>query len=215
MNKNKKLWIGVISLVLAFLMFSVLLMIQKSMQEEPVYAEVICVKDTVSENMVITEQNVKQYFERKSIPVDWVPSDYISEMESLHDMVLGTKLTAGTILAKSMVTGHREYYKEYQDLTWISVPIKELYEGVAGSIRAGDYIDIYMLCKEKEEYRCSLVAERVRVEATYSDKGAIIEEDSPEGLSQLIIIPMEREQVALFYEILAQGNIRIAKYEAL
>ena len=65
MNKKKKLWIGVISLVLAFLMFSVLLMIQKSMQKEPVYAEVICVKDTVSENMVITKQNVNQYFERK------------------------------------------------------------------------------------------------------------------------------------------------------
>ena len=100
-------------------------------------------------------------------------------------------------------------------MTWISVPIKELYEGVAGSIRVGDYIDIYMLCKENEEYRCSLVAERVRVEATYSDKGAVIGEDSQEGLSQLIIIPMEREQVALFYEVLAQGNIRIAKYETL
>ena len=215
MNKNKKLWIGVISLVLAFLMFSVLLMIQKSMQEEPVYAEVICVKDTVSENMVITEQNVKQYFERKNIPVDWLPSDYISDMDSLQGVVLGTKLSAGTILTKSMVTEYREYYKEYQNLTWISVPIKELYEGVAGSIRVGDYIDIYMLCKENEEYRCSLVAECVRVEATYSDKGAVIGEDSQEGLSQLIIIPMEREQVALFYEVLAQGNIRIAKYETL
>ncbi len=215
MNKNKKLWIGVISLVLAFLMFSVLFMIQKSMQEEPVYAEVICVKDTVSQNMVITEQNVKQYFEVRNIPVDWLPSDYLSDMESLHDMVLGTKLSAGTILTKSMVAGHREYYKEYQDLTWISVPIKELYEGVAGSIRVGDYIDIYMLCKENEDYRCSLVAQRVRVEATYSEQGAEISEDSQEGLSQLIVIPMERDQVALFYEILAQGNIRIAKYEAV
>ncbi len=215
MNKNKKLWIGVISLVLAFLMFSVLFMIQKSMQEKPVCAEVICVKDTVSQNMVITEQNVNQYFERKNIPVDWLPSDYISNMESLHEMVIGTKLSAGTIMTKSMVTEHREYYKGYQNLTWISVPIKELYEGVAGSLRVGDYIDIYMLCKENEEYRCSLLAEQIRVEATYSDNGTFIEEDSQEGLSQLIIIPMEREQVALFYEILAQGNIRIAKYEAV
>ena len=215
MNKNKKLWIGVISLVLAFLMFSVLFMIQKSMQEEPVYAEVICVKAPVSENLVITKQNVNQYFERKNVPVDWLPSDYVSDMESLHDMVLGTKLSAGTVLTKSMVVEHREYYKEYHELTWISVPIKELYEGVAGSLRVGDYIDVYMLCKENEEYRCSLLAERIRVEATYSDKGTVIEEDSQEGLSQLIIIPMEREQVALFYEILAQGNIRIAKYEAV
>lgn len=215
MNKSKKLLVGVISFVLALLMFAVLLMIQKSMNEEPVYEEVICVKSVVPENMVITEQNISQYFEVKKIPSDWLPSEYISDKEELYDMVLRTDLSAGTILAKPMLAAHKAYYKEYENLTWISIPIEELYEGVAGSIRVGDYIDIYMLCEAEEEYRCSLVAEKVRVEATYSERGTVIEEDSQEGLSQLIIIPMEREQVSLFYEILAQGNIRIAKYETI
>ena len=58
MNKNKKLWIGVISLVLAFLMYTVLLMIQKNMNEEPVYKEVLCVKNIVPENVLITTQNI-------------------------------------------------------------------------------------------------------------------------------------------------------------
>lgn len=215
MNKNKKLWIGIISFVLAFLMFVVLLMIQKSMNEETVYEEVICAKSVVPENMIITEKNVSQYFEVKKIPIDWLPSEYISDEEQLYGMVLETDLSTGTILTKPVLTAHKTYYKEYENLTWISVPIDKLYEGVAGSIRAGDYIDIYMLCKNEEEYRCSLVAEKVRVEATYSEQGAAIEEDSEDGLSQLIIIPMEREQVPLLYETLAQGNIRIAKYEAI
>ena len=213
MNKNKKLWIGVISFVLAFLMFAVLLMIQKSMNEEPVYEEVICAKCAVARNTIITEQNISRYFEVKKIPTDCLPKEYIADGKELYDMVLEVDLSEGMVLTKPVVTAYKTYYKGYQNLTWISVPIDELYEGVAGSIRVGDYIDIYMLCKEEDEYRCSLVAEKVRVDATYSDQGVAIEENSVDGLSQLIIIPMEREQVPLFYEILAQGNIRIAKYE--
>lgn len=213
MNKNKKLWIGVVSLVLAFLVFSVLLMIQKSMYKEPIYEEVICVKNAVVENVIITEQNANQYFEERRVPTDWIPSNYISDKESLYGMVLKTDLSSGTILTKNMVREYQEYYKEYENLTWIGVPIKELYKGVAGSIRSGDYIDIYILRKEEEIYDCSLIAKGVRVEAAYSEQGLEIKNDSPDGLSQLIIIPMEQEQVAVFYESLAQGDIRIAKHE--
>lgn len=215
MNKNKKLWIGIISLVLAFLMFAVLLMIQKNMNKEPVYADVICVRDTVPKNTVITEQNANQYFSVEKIPVNWLPVGYISDKETLYGMVLETDLSSGTVLTDAMVRKHKEYYTEYQNLTWISVPVKELYGGVAGSIRTGDYIDIYILCKEEEEYQCSLLAEHVRVEAAYSERGLEIKEDSGDGLTQLIVIPMEREQVSVFYEILAQGDIRIAKYESI
>ena len=213
MNKNKKLWVGVVSLVLAFLMFSVLLMIQKNMHKEPEYEEVICVKNEVSKNVIITEQNANQYFETRKVPTDWIPSDYISNIETMYDMILKTDLSSGTILTKNMIRGHKEYYKDYQNLTWIGVPIKELYKGVAGSIRAGDYIDIYILCKEEEVYHCSLIAQGIRVEAAYSEQGTEIKQDSPDGLSQLIVIPMEQEQVAVFYESLAQGDIRIAKHE--
>ncbi len=213
MNKNKKLWIGVISFVLAFLVFVVLLTIQKSMNEDPVYEEVVCAKISIPQNINITEQNADQYFECREVPVDWLPEEYFLDVKDLYGMVLKADISAGSIMTKSFVTERKTYYKGYQNLTWISVPIDELYKGVAGRLRTGDYIDIYMLSEGEQGYRCSLVAEKVRVEATYSDQGISIEENSADGLSQLIIIPMERDQVPVFYEILAQGNIRIAKYE--
>ncbi len=215
MNKNKKLWIGIISLVLAFLVFSVLLMIEKNMHKEPIYKEVIRVKNPISKSELITEQNVNEYFESVKVPEDWLPDDWISDKGSLYDMVLETDLSPGTILTKSMVRERKEFYKEYRNLTWISVPIKELYKGVAGSLRSGDYIDIYIVSKEEEKYHCSLVAEHVRIEAAYSEQGIEINKDSRDGLSQLIVIPMEKEQIAAFYEKLAQGDIRIAKHESI
>lgn len=215
MNKNKKLWIGVISFILAFLMFSVLLMIQKSMNEEPMYEEVLCAKTSVAQNTIITEQNAEKFFELRKVPEKWLPSQYMICLEDTYGMILEADISEGTIMTKTVLTSHKTYYKDYQNLTWISVPIDKLFEGVAGSLRVGDYIDIYMLSKDEEEYHCSLVAEKVRVEATYSVQGDIIEENSTDGQSQLIVIPMEKEQVAVFYEVLAQGNIRIAKYETI
>ena len=215
MNKNKKLWIGVISLALALMLFAVLLIVQKSMKEEPVYEEVLCANTTIPENTKITEANIDTYIRRREIPVEWLPENYITASEQVLGMIAKTEISEGSMVTVSVLRAYQEYYEEYQKLTLISVPISELYQGVAGSLRTGDYVDIYALYEEEKEYHCQLLAEHIRIEATYSDQGQAIGADNTEGLSQLITIPMEREQVALFYESLARGNIRIAKYEAV
>lgn len=218
MNKNKKIWIGVISLGLALLLFAVLLMIQKSMMEEPVSEQVVCAKATIPENIVLTKENLSLYVEQQEIPVMYLPKGYISSMDELYGMVAEAEISQGSILSKAAFTAHEAYYDSYQELTWISVPIDQLYQGVAGSLRAGDYIDIYLLRKEEgkeqEQYVCDLLAERIRIEATYTSRGEGIGAESSGGLSQLIVIPIEKGNTAQFYEKLAQGNIRIAKYEA-
>ena len=213
MNKNKKLWIGIISLTLAILLFAILLIVRSSMQEEPEYKTVLCAKTSISEDMQITQKNAEQYLEEKAVPSEWLPEDYITEWKQIYDMVLKTDISAGTVMTRSMVTAYHELYANYRQLTWISVPIKELFQGVAGSLRIGDYVDIYSICQAEDQYQCNLLAERVRIEDSYNIQGVAVDENSPDGLTQLIVIPMEKEQVAAFYEKLAQGNIRVAKYE--
>ncbi len=213
MNRNKKLWIGIISLILSILVFAIFMIIQSSMLEKPEYKIVLCAKVDIPEHMLITEKNAEQYLTTKAVPAECLPGDYIAEMQQMYQMVLNTDISAGTMLTKAIVTAYQDFYAEYGHLTWISVPIKELYQGVAGSLRTGDYVDIYSICQTEDKYRCELLAERVRIEASYNHQGQTVEEKSADGLTQLIVIPMEKEQVAAFYEKLAQGNIRVAKYE--
>ena len=214
MNKKRKVWIGVISLILAMLLFLALLVIQQSMQEKPESKWVLCAKEGIPKNVVLTEENISLYTEKKEIPVMWLPEGYISSVEQLKGMISEVKIAKGSILDNAEFAIYDEYYAEYQELSWISIPIKELYEGVAGSLRTGDYIDIYLVKEEDKQYFCETLEERVPVAATYSDQGTIIDGDSTNGLTQLIVIPIEKQNVAQFYERLAQGNIRIAKYEA-
>lgn len=213
MKKNKKLWLGMVSIVLALLLFSVLLVIQHSMNREPVYEKVLCAKQMIPAQIVMTPQNIEQYVEEKRIPVEWLPEGYFTERKQLQEMVFVNQVSQGSILTSAMCAAHHTYYDRYSELTWISIPIKELYEGVAGTLRSGDYIDIYTLWEEEKQVYCEPLAEHIRVEATYNVQGAAVDEQNREGLSQLIVVPMEQEQVATFYEKLARGNIRIAKYE--
>ncbi len=214
MNKKKKVWIGVISIVLALLLFMVLMVIQQSMQEKPESKWVLCAKESIPKSVVLTEENISLYAEKKEIPVMWLPEGYISSMEQLNGMISEVKIAKGSILNSAKFSLYDEYYAEYQELSWISVPIKELYEGVAGSLRPGDYIDIYLVKEEDKKYFCEVLEERVPIAATYNNQGIAIEGDDTAGLTQLIVIPIEKQNVAQFYERLAQGNIRIAKYEA-
>ncbi|MBQ8816125.1 MAG: hypothetical protein IJZ84_02455 [Lachnospiraceae bacterium] len=213
MNKNKKLWVGIISLTLALLLFAILLIVKKSLEEEQECATVFRAKSDMMENMLLTKDNFDQYVEEQAVPVDWIPKGYVTGQQQIYNTVLNTDITEGSILTEANLTAYTEVYKGYKQLSWIGVPIKELYEGVAGSLRAGDYIDIYSICQAEQQYQCSLLAERVRIEAAYDNQGTIISESSSNGLTQLIVIPMEKEQVAIFYEDLARGNIRVAKYE--
>jgi hypothetical protein len=214
MNKKKKIWIGVISLVLALLLFMVLMVIQQSMQAKPESKCVLFAKEGIPQSVVLTEENIPTYTEEKEIPVMWLPEGYISSTEQLKGMISSVKIAKGSILNQEEFIVYDDYYAGYQELSWISVPIKELYEGVAGSLRTGDYIDIYLVKEEDKQYFCEVLEERVPIAAAYSNQGTVIGGDSTNGLTQLIVIPIEKQNVAQFYERLAQGNIRIAKYEA-
>lgn len=215
MNKNKKIWIGIVSFILAAGLFGVLLAVELKAKQDTVYVTAVCAKSVVPENVRITQQNADQYLEERQIPDMCLPRKYFSDKTELYEKVSGITLSEGMILTEELFTEYEKYYETYEDLTWISVPVEQLYEGVAGRLRAGDYIDIYSLSKndETQGFQCSLLAEGVRIEAAYSQQGVWIGESSQEGLSQLIVIPMEKERVAWFYEVLAQGSIRIAKYE--
>lgn len=213
MNKNKKVWIGGISLVLALLLFAVLLTIQQSMKEESECMWVFRTKTEIPQHIILTKENIDSFVEKKYIPVMWLPDGYITSEEALYGMMAQTDIPQGSILYEAAFQMYEQYYADYEKLNWISVPIQELYEGVAGSLRKGDFIDIYILQEEEENYRCELLQECVLVADTYTSQGTGIEADSEEGLCQLIVIPIEKQNTAVFYEQLAKGSIRIAKYE--
>ena len=214
MKKHKNLWISISSIVLAMLIFSVLLLIQQSMKKEPELKTILCAKEGIEKQVVITKENASRYLEERQVPVALVPEGVPGAAEELYGQMTLVDVTKGSILTKSMCAMFGKEYQDYECLSWVSVPVKELYEGVAGTVRAGDYIDIYSLWREGDEMCSERLLEHVQVQGVFSAQGKEIE-GNESGLSQLIIVPIERKEVAAFYEKLAKGNVRIAKYEEI
>ena len=134
--------------------------------------------------------------------------------KDLYGQMFLIDVAKGSILSKEMYVTLGKEYQGYEALTWVGIPIKELYEGVAGTIRTGDYIDLYTLWKEGDCMQSELLLDHVQVQAAFSAQGKKIE-GNESGLTQLIVVPIERKEVAIFYEKLAKGNVRIAQYEEI
>lgn len=213
MKHKKRLWIGIASLTLTVLLFLAILTIQKAQQKEPVCQKVLRARVDISARLVLDEENMTEYLEIFEIPEVWLPKEYISDLELLKGVISNTEITAGTIITRGMFSEYETYYEIYEEPVWVSFSIDRLFQGVAGSLRRGDLIDIYCLKEEGQLFSCVLVAERVRIENACTSQGISIGPSGSGELAQLITIPMENRKVPEFYEMLAEGDIRIALHK--
>lgn len=213
MKSKKKIWIGIVSLVLALLLFAALLLIEASMKKEPPYKRVVCVKEKTAPGTRYQEHNIEELLEMKNVPESLLPEGCLLSLEEAANAVTQSSLSKGSILTKAVLKEYEDYYEAYDCLTWVSLPLEQLFEGVAGTLRPGDYLDIYTIREQEEAFHCELLAGRVRVESAYTSQGVKVTTQDTDSLCQLLVIPMEQGKVSLFYEQLAQGKIRIAKYE--
>jgi hypothetical protein len=137
MNKNRKLWIGVISLLLAGLLFTVLLMIQSSMNKEPVYVEVLRVKNEISRNTKITEENFALYLEEAKVPEEWLPEGYLVDDKQVYKVKNIHAIGAGKLalyrvsgIAKENTYGDAGFIMDemqYSSEPVLEIPIDTIY----------------------------------------------------------------------------------------
>ncbi len=213
MKDKRKVWIGVISTVLAILIFAAILCVQMAGQEEITYVTVVSAKTRIAENTVLTAAALETYLELKQVPEEYVPEDAYACLEELEGMA-AAQISAGSILTEAMVKPVSDLYEDYRELFWVSISAEQLSLAVAGTLRAGDRIDLYCIEGNGEGSVCTLLQENVRIESALTKNGEEISNSDETSLTQLFVIPLERAEVAAFYEALSRGSLLIAKRDA-
>ncbi len=213
MKEKRKVWIGVISTVLAILIFVAILCVQMAGQEEIVYATVVSAKTQIAANTVLTASDLETYLELRQVPEEYVPENAYTSMEGLEGMAV-VQISAGSILTEAMVKSVSGFYEDYRQLFWVSISADQLSLAVAGTLRAGDRIDLYCIEGDGEGSVCTLLQENVRIESALTKSGEEISNSDETSLAQLFVIPLERAEVAAFYEALSRGSLLIAKSDA-
>ena len=99
------------------------------------------------------------------------------------------------------------------DTVFLSVDMEALDQSVAGTLRAGDRIDIYTVKKEQDkDASVTEVLSSVVIERSYTGSGISIQKEDTTSIAQYIIIPIHKDAVEAFYEALESKKIQIVKH---
>ena len=209
-NRQGKVWPVVLCLLLAAGVFALLLNVEARQMAQYEKGNVVVAITDVSEAKEITEKNLAELFAVEERPLTDIPDAAYLKPEELIGQYAQSSIDAGSMITKSMVG---ELRKDYGDSVLLGVNMEALDQSVAGTLRAGDVIDIYTVMVDEEK---NVLVEKalgnVTIERSYTSSGTSILKDDNTSIAQYITIPVHKDAVGLFYQSLENRRIEIVKH---
>ena len=211
-NKEKqgRAWPVVLCLLLAGGIFALLLNVEtKQMAQYEKGGVVVAIAD-VADCKEITEENLNELFAVVERPLADIPAAAYLELDELVGQYTQSGIDAGSMVTESMFGTLNE---NYGNAVLLGVNMEALEQSVAGTLRAGDEIDIYTVMVDKED---NVIVEKalssVTVERSYTSAGVAIVKDDNTSIAQYITIPVHKDAVGTFYQALEDRRIEIVKH---
>lgn len=214
-NVNKKsrqgnLWPVALCLLLAGGVFAFLLNMEARQLAQYEKGTVVVAIADVTGAKEITEQNLSELFAVEERPLSDIPEAAYLEAEDLIGLYTQSGIDAGSMITESMMG---ELRKDFGESVLLGVNMEALAQSVAGTLRAGDVIDIYTVKMDEEK---NVVVEKalgnVTIERSYTSSGTAILKEDDTSIAQYITIPVHKNAVGLFYQALENRRIEIVKH---
>lgn len=138
---DKKALIAVVSIAAAVIIFVILTIIQNKIINSVDETGVVVALVDVPEGIVLTEENMMNYFGMESRPSADVPAGYYTSGHALVGKVTGREIRAKEVVTSNCIIGEN-LYEDVEDPVEISLSVDKIGQVVGGSLRAGDIIDI-------------------------------------------------------------------------
>lgn len=211
-NKEKqgKAWPVVLCLLLAGGIFALLLNVEMKQLSQYEKGSVVVAIADVTDNKEITEENLNELFAVEERPLADIPTASYLELDELVGQYTQSGIDAGSMITASMLG---ELHENYGNAVLLSVNMEALEQSVAGTLRAGDEIDIYTVMVDEED---NVIVEKalsnVTIERSYTSAGVPILKDDKDSIAQYITIPVHKDAVGTFYQALEDRRVEIVKH---
>lgn len=211
-----KLWAIVLCLLLAGGVFVFLLQMEAKELAKYEKGYVVVAAEDISGNTEITKENIGVLFSLVERPLTDIPEAACLEPESLVGQYVQSDIDAGSMITESMMGKPAD---DYSDKVLLGVNMVALDQSVAGTLRAGDLIDIYTVdveqdYEEEEVVLVDRILNGVSVVRSYTGAGDAILKEDETAIAQYIVIPVHSEAVDEFYKALENKKIQIVKHPA-
>ena len=211
-NKEKqgKAWPVVLCLLLAVGIFALLLNVESKQLAQYEKGSVVVAITDVTDSKEITDENLNELFAVEERPLSDIPSAAYLELEQLVGQYAQSGIDAGSMITESMLG---ELSENYGNSVLLGVNMEALEQSVAGTLRAGDEIDIYTVMVDEED---NVIVEKalsnVTIERSYTSAGVAIVKDDNDSIAQYITIPVHKDAVGTFYQALEDRRVEIVKH---
>lgn len=216
-----------VSAVVAFILFIALTVIQSSILNQEKKDNVYQVIANIESGTKITEENFDYFFRLKNVQISLIPEGYITSKEQVVNKFINRKYKVNDIVTSDGITDTEGLYKEnIKNPVEVSFDVSGLSTAVAGTIREGDYINIYGLTRKSNEGDTwtssstanlivdkSYVFNHVYVEKAFNGSGNRVQsnEISDKNTVTMIVLILSEDDVEHFTEMISNCSIRIAK----
>ena len=209
-KEKEKIWHILVCLLLAGILFVFLLNVEKRQLENYEKGLVVVAIEDVADNTEITPENVTRYFALEERTLTDIPKAAYTDMQALVGFFAEGGIDKGSMVTKRMFG---KLGTVSTDMVFLSIDMEALDQSVAGTLRAGDRIDIYTVKKEQDkDASVTEVLSSVVIERSYTGSGISIQKEDTTSIAQYIIIPIHKDAVEAFYEALESKKIQIVKH---
>lgn len=228
-NKRNNLRRIAVAAFVALVVFVAITVIQSSILNQEERVEAYQVIKNIDSGTKITKSNIDKYFALKDVQVSLIPDGYLTDKKQLLDKFVNRNYRARDIITDDGVSDTEGLYKSnITNPVEISFDASGLDAAVAGTIREGDYINIYGLktqqsnnsATKKMEIDSSYTFQHVYVEAAMDASGNKIEtgaksDDDKSQTATMFTLVLSEKDCGLFAEMIANcgDNIRLGKLQ--
>lgn len=147
---DKKLVAALVALICAFVIFIVMLTVQKYIINSEETKSVIVATVDVPKGVVLTEENMLNYFSMEQRPVSDLPENTFSTGHALTGKITGCEIYAHQVVTDNLIIAEN-FYEGIEDPVEISIEVEKIGQAVAGTLRAGDVIDLKLVVDVEQE----------------------------------------------------------------
>lgn len=214
-----------IAFLVAFVLFILLLIIQSSILNQEDKQQVYQVIKDIETGTKIDESNIDSYLQLKEVQLSLIPENYITDAEDINGKFTNRAYKARDIITKDGITDVEKMYKDsIVNPVEVSFNVGDISVAVSGTIKEGDYVNIYGL--RKDAFNDSQLAEmaeelyledeyftfkHVYISKVYDGSGVRINTDQDSTAGVLFTIILSEDDVTTFNEMLSNCTIRMAK----
>lgn len=134
----------------AFIIFILLVLIQNKIVKDVEQKSVVVASVDVPQGLVLTEDNMQNYFKVETRDASTVPSVSFDSGYPLVGKVTSRKILAEEVVTDSCIT-EQDVYGDVEDPVELSIDVTKIGMGVGGTLRAGDLVDVKVIIDMSQE----------------------------------------------------------------